>query len=816
MSACIYLQPTTTSIPRVEKTHEMSDNTDTFEIPNTFELHEYPDVNTLETIWRNEMIIPHDQLRLYNYMKRVYEGCVHVTYERKTYNKVRYGRYFPRNGQVLWAAYQWRAIRAALFGKGHLDVDIVNCHPTLAAQLYTQLTGRVAVAVEEYIKNRDEIINQTHISSDAIARYNKRAQDCLTKKDFVKYLFTLTLYGGAVGTWAKHFGLEPGEYELPPLYERFAKEVARIRAAVANTDDPYYVEMRKNVTAAKGKLEPHKFLSLVLQDLEAHIVYAMIQQAEKDGYEVTSYMYDGFIIKADNLPPEYLKRLEKVAYERCWGFRVKLTVKPFDWSIDLTRLSLPSVYLDDGYDYDLVDRINYANLDKFIRSVFALIRCGGKSYWIAKCVDKETRNITYQRIKTNSNEETNFKNIIFKDSDGKEFTLLDRLRDLKPVLSYSKEDFRPYLKYTPNDIFNMFTGFKHAFRAGEPTPRGLEGLEAFKKHILEVWAARNNKNAAYIFGWLAHIIQRPSKRIGTALLLKSHPGAGKNVITDFLAEYVIGDKYYFYTGDIDDMFTRFNSDLAHKLLTVIDETSTSELKRRKITDRLKSLITRKVMNVEHKGVDRTRICDYNNYIFLTNRDDAIPVEGRDRRLAIFECSNHLCGRRREYFKPLVEKLYNDEAGYAVFKWLAEYDLSEFDPEEDLPKTELKNNMKIENLSFSARMIIEALRGDYEVDWHIDDNGKVCMPTNWLYDHYRNWCARKGANPYNEFEFGRRMNEILKTTRKTITGKKYNGWFNVTLDELKKAACNYMKNDDLFAEEQPGAEEPAGNDSDDDL
>ena len=782
----------------------MSDLPETFELPSTFELREYPDVDTLETIWRNEMIIPYDQLRLRNYEKEVREGCVHVIYERKTFNNVYYGRYFPHNDKVLWATYQWRPIRAALFGRGHLDVDIVNCHPTLAAQLYTKLTGKTATAVEEYVKNRDEIINQMYISPDAITRYNKQAQDCLTKKDFVKYLFTMTLYGDNVDTWERHFNLYPDDYELPEIYERFAEDVTRIRTEVAHTDDPYYAEMRKNITAAKGKLEEHKFLSLVLQDLEAYIVYTMIQQAQKDGYKVTSYMYDGFIIKADSLPPGYLERLEKAVLD-LWDYRVKLTIKPFDRSIDLTKLPVPSIYRDDGYDYNLINRVSYAELDKFIRSVFALIWCGGKSYWLAKCVDEETRNITYRRIKFGSKEETSYKRIKFKDPDGKEFTLFDRMWALRPILSYPDDGFWPYLQFTPTYYFNTFNGFKHAFWTGEPTPKGLEGLETFKKYILDVWAAGNKDHAAYIFGWLAHIIQWPTERVETALLLKLNQGVGKNVMTEFLAKYVIGDKYCYYTDKIDDLFARFNSYLAHKLFTVVYVTPMSEMKKKEISLRLKPVITRRVMRVEYRRVDPMQISDYNNYIFLTNRDDALIIEEHDRRFAIFECSNHLCDLGDDYFESLIAKLYNDEAGYAVFKWLAEYDLTEFYPEK-LPKTKLRNKMKIISLPHSMRMIIEALRGDYEVNWNIDRNGKICMPTMCLYNYYRGWCVGKGVNPHNGIEFERHMNRILKTTRKTIGGIKNPGWFDLTLDELKKIMCDYVEIPDLFEKEQPGAEE----------
>jgi len=284
--------------------------------------------------------------------------------------------------------------------------------------------------------------------------------------------------------------------------------------------------------------------------------------------------------------------------------------------------------------------------------------------------------------------------------------------------------------------------------------------------------------------------------MGTALVIKSRQGGGKNVITDFLAKYVIGEKYY-YTAKITDLFAKFNSNTAYKLFTVVDGTFTSKMMGLEVSNNLKSVITRTDMNIEYKDVDCMRISDYNNYIFLTNCDDALPIEESDRMFTMFECSNHLCGHTKDYFEPLISKLYNDEAGYAVFKWLVEYDLAGFNPHK-LPESELKNNMKINNLPYSVRMIIDALRGDYEVSWDIR-NGRIRMPTSRLYEYYSSWCVDKGVNPYNKIAFGRHMSRILKITHKKVCGKKVSGWFDVTLDELKKIICDYIKIPDLFDE-----------------
>jgi hypothetical protein len=44
----------------------------------------------------------------------------------------------------------------------------------------------------------------------------------------------------------------------------------------------------------------------------------------------------------------------------------------------------------------------------------------------------------------------------------------------------------------------------------------------------------------YLANWLVHIVQKPCKKIGTAIVFQAEQGCGKNIFTDFLMSFVIG------------------------------------------------------------------------------------------------------------------------------------------------------------------------------------------------------------------------------------------------------------------------------------
>ena len=58
-------------------------------------------------------------------------------------------------------------------------------------------------------------------------------------------------------------------------------------------------------------------------------------------------------------------------------------------------------------------------------------------------------------------------------------------------------------------------------------------------------------------------MQFPYKKIGVAILLKSKQGSGKNIIWEWIGDYIIGRQYSLVLGDIDRLFSVLNAHVEH-------------------------------------------------------------------------------------------------------------------------------------------------------------------------------------------------------------------------------------------------------------
>jgi len=245
--------------------------------------------------------------------------------------------------------------------------------------------------------------------------------------------------------------------------------------------------------------------------------------------------------------------------------------------------------------------------------------------------------------------------------------------DLAVVRTY----FKPVLILEPLHIqrakncFNTFSGFNYKY---DPNFKVDESqFDLILRHIHEVWCNDEQNLFDYVTKWMAHIIQRPYKT-GVSLLVYSHEhGVGKSMLADWFAKYVIGCANYATAGDMNDLLSRFNSNLENKVLTLIDEVGShgstwlDEAK-------LKKLITQPEYQVELKGQEKRHINDLNNYIFTTNCETPIKIEGTDRQYCVLQCSGKYCGQIPTYFEPLSNQMNNPNSSLHFFHWLAQLPL----------------------------------------------------------------------------------------------------------------------------------------------
>ncbi|UZN99693.1 uncharacterized protein OCT59_000960 [Rhizophagus irregularis] len=137
-------------------------------------------------------------------------------------------------------------------------------------------------------------------------------------------------------------------------------------------------------------------------------------------------------------------------------------------------------------------------------------------------------------------------------------------------ICYTDVNFMPYPpnapKYNP-EFFNLFLGF----RAQPAEHIKLNLVNPIIRHVHEVWCAEDKQLTTYILNWLAFLVQNPDKKPGTAIIMRSPPRCGKNILTDFIGERILGRENFLSTTRLEDVMGRFNAAVRAKKLIILNE-----------------------------------------------------------------------------------------------------------------------------------------------------------------------------------------------------------------------------------------------------
>jgi len=214
-------------------------------------------------------------------------------------------------------------------------------------------------------------------------------------------------------------------------------------------------------------------------------------------------------------------------------------------------------------------------------------------------------------------------------------------------------------------------------------------------HICEVWCNDQQELFDYVTKWLAHLVQRPYKTGIALVVYLCKQGTGKSILAEWFANNVIGIGNRTLAKNMGDLLSRFDGNLENKIVTILDEVG-EHSSMWNDEAMLKSLITRTDYEVELKGQEKRSVKDFNNYIFTTNCEMPIKVEGTDQHYCVLQCSDKYIGKYNEYFKPLIEQMNDPECGCHFFHWLANVSLvtnrNKFHARTEIPKTECKQKM----------------------------------------------------------------------------------------------------------------------------
>lgn len=657
------------------------------------DLTEYPNVQALRLVLELPFLDKKDKPALQAYLKLAESngGAVNVHYEQIFYNGNPYGRYYPqlKSGgmAVRTAQAQWRHVRSALFSETEIDIDIVNCHPTILSNL-CKINRINCPNLDSYVADRELFIrNNMCVTQEDVNRFNELTTSVWTVKDLAKAVVSATLYGCA--DYKKEFKLQNNPFNDT----KFKLEIKRITQKLIALDK--YSALVSDMRVANAKAHDGTFISFILQEEERKIVETAMNIFIENGFTVTSVIHDGFqVLSTNNSGIDSILQLINTEVAPLRFIRKPFADSALDIDIECkdsclvcpeTEYFCPQAF-STIIDRDANDLSTQAELEckqKYMDKFFAIIDQ-------PSCIARRTPN-GYDFLKIRTFKEL-YKCLFYSANNplGPHNNFLDRWFSNPYSPRYVAMYWEPYTIHRPSGRpgLNTFTKFKHSVIEDFQVNEKL--IEPHLYHIKEVLSDGNPEVNEFILNFCAKKVQEPNKKVGVSLVFKSiAEGAGKNTFTEFLSNNVLGEEFTRSFSDIDGLLKDFNADAERSVLTILDEVGANGASMKK-HGRIKDFITRRSQNIERKGIDRNKTGDYNDYIWTSNEDWIIRVSESDRRCLCSEVSGKHVGDSK-YFKNLLNH-QNDTVGLHFFHYLLQRDISQFDTN-NIPITDWKRSLK---------------------------------------------------------------------------------------------------------------------------
>ncbi len=246
------------------------------------------------------------------------DGKVRVNYK---YGKnIKFGRLYA---QGYSAQQQLREFRHTLFNQTYYDLDMVNCQPVILQQYCEKNICIPTPYLEEYVKNRDQIISQI-------------MEETKETKEAVKTTFISLIFGGKL----------PFKFRNSEFLFKFADEQQNIaNEVIKNRKDIFnYVKRKKG---ADGYNINGSVVSILLQDIESKILLLANDYFTKNVFNADCLMFDGVMVrKTKPVTDDHLKGLQKYIYQGC-KYNTQWIIKPMNEGYQFTEEELDQMEDDD-------------------------------------------------------------------------------------------------------------------------------------------------------------------------------------------------------------------------------------------------------------------------------------------------------------------------------------------------------------------------------------------------------------------------------------------------------------------------------------
>jgi len=295
----------------------------------------------------------------------------------------------------------------------------------------------------------------------------------------------------------------------------------------------------------------------------------------------------------------------------------------------------------------------------------------------------------------------------------------------------------------PGGYYNLWRGW-----AVEPSENG--SCKKFKDHMMTNLCNNDQDLFNRVFGWAAHIFQRPTERLGVALAIRGGKGTGKTFFGEAIG-YLMGS-HHLLVDDSRYVTGNFNAHMASLLLLQADEGFWAGDVAAE--GRLKGLVTSKTQMIEAKGVDAISVKNYLRLMVTSNEDWVVPASYDERRFMVIDCADY-AKQNRQYFKEIDDELKNGGYERLLFE-LLNFDLS-LAHLGDIPQTDALVEQKLRTLKPERQWWYECLhRG-----WITHGKWQDIIDKNNVHKNYKSFCDDLGV------KHRRSMSELVRGTLKPL-------------------------------------------------
>lgn len=231
-------------------------------------------------------------------------------------------------------------------------------------------------------------------------------------------------------------------------------------------------------------------------------------------------------------------------------------------------------------------------------------------------------------------------------------------------------------RITEEGLLNAWKGWGvSAPCAGDVTP-----WHTLLKHLFG-----SDKDAlAWFEQWCAYPLQNPGAKMATAAAIWGPVhGSGKTLVGHTLMRIYGKNAAELKDSDLED--DRFEWAENKQFVLADDVTGGVD---RKLMRRLMTMVTQKYIRLNPKYVPSYFIPDTINYYYTSNQPDALFMDDQDRRFFVHEVRS---GKFLPY-KEYVRWRDSDEGIAALWHYLLDLDIDEFDPQAPAPSTQGKETM----------------------------------------------------------------------------------------------------------------------------